>query len=473
MTLRDLMESKFTTLQSENFTVRMDKSEAAIYGPRVQELLERARRTLGGKYGVEVKRPTIVEIFTHQKDFGVRTFGMPDNPGYLGVCFGRVVTANSPATNSHPVNWEAVLWHEFCHTVTLQATQNKMPRWLSEGISVYEERQADPSWGEHMSPRYRAMILGKDLTPVSELSGAFLSPKSNEHLMFAYFQSSLVVEFIIKTGGMPALKAVLGDLAGGTVINEALAKRVAPLEKLEKDFKEFAVQQAKDFAPKLNWDEPEPALLLPGGEGKLKEWSAAHPDNYWMLMREASRLMDEKQWKEAAAVLQKIIELHPHDEESDGALGLMALVRRELKDIPAERSLLTTLAQIDSAVPDANTRLIELATADHDWKTVTAQANRWLAVNPLIPAPWRALAQASEETGDWSAAAGAWRTLLALDPPDPAAIHYNLARVLHRLGDKSARRQVLMSLEDNPRHGGALRLLLELNRETSTRSAHP
>ena len=96
----------------------MEKTEAVIYGPRVLDLLTRARRTLGEKYGVEVKRPTIVEIFTQQKDFGVRTFGMPENPGYLGVCFGRVVTANSPATNSHPVNWEAVLWHEFCHTVT-------------------------------------------------------------------------------------------------------------------------------------------------------------------------------------------------------------------------------------------------------------------------------------------------------------------------------------------------------------------
>lgn len=52
-----------------------------------------------------------MEIFDSQKGL-VRTFGMPDDPGYLGVCFGRVVTANSPAANkASPVNWEAVLWH--------------------------------------------------------------------------------------------------------------------------------------------------------------------------------------------------------------------------------------------------------------------------------------------------------------------------------------------------------------------------
>ena len=59
-----------------------------------------------------------------------------------------MITANSPASQGeHPANWEAVLWHEFCHVVTLSKTHNKMPRWLSEGISVYEEAQEDASWG--------------------------------------------------------------------------------------------------------------------------------------------------------------------------------------------------------------------------------------------------------------------------------------------------------------------------------------
>ncbi len=176
--LRDTI-AHFRVLKSEHFQVRMDPREADVYGADVLALLERAHATLTKKYGLPPGERTMVEIFPDQKDFAIRTFGLPGGAGYLGVCFGRVITANSPASRpGSPSNWQAVLWHEFTHVVTLTLTKNKMPRWLSEGISVYEERQARANWGEHMTPRYRAMILGKDLTPVSQLSGAFLRPKT-------------------------------------------------------------------------------------------------------------------------------------------------------------------------------------------------------------------------------------------------------------------------------------------------------
>ena len=136
----------FRTLNSEHFTVRMDPREADIYGADVLALLERAHDALTKKYGLPLREKTIVEIFPDQKDFAIRTFGLPGGAGYLGVCFGRVITANSPASRpGSPRIWEAMLWHEFCHVVTLTLTKNKMPRWLSEGISVYEERQARAS----------------------------------------------------------------------------------------------------------------------------------------------------------------------------------------------------------------------------------------------------------------------------------------------------------------------------------------
>ena len=247
--LHDRM-AKFRAVTNSDFILHMSALEAGYYGERALELLERARAALCPKYGVQLTRPTTVEIFPEQKDFAVRTFGMPGNPGYLGVCFGSVITANSPASQApNPANWQDVLWHEFCHVVTLTATSNRMPRWLSEGISVYEERQADPAWGERMNLAYRDMILHGELTPLGKLSGAFLQPRNAEALQFAYYESSLVVEFVVQRFGLEALKQILHDLRDGKEVNASIATRTVPLAELEKQFATFARARAEQLAP--------------------------------------------------------------------------------------------------------------------------------------------------------------------------------------------------------------------------------
>jgi cytochrome c-type biogenesis protein CcmH/NrfG len=466
VTLHDTME-KYATLKDDDFVVRMTAHEAAVYGPEVLALLGRARRTLTEKYGAELARPTYVDIFADPKDFAVRTFGLPDIPGFLGVCFGRVITANSPAsTASSATNWQSVLWHEFCHVVTLQLTQNKMPRWLSEGISVYEERQASPAWGQHMTPVYREMILNKDgkdgLTPVGEMSAAFLAPPTPEHLQFAYFQASLVVEFLIEKHGLEKFRAVLKDLRDGIEINRALEQHVAPLSEIEKTFTAYAQERASALGSGLNWEKPAAELFRADAAAKLRNWSAAHPKNYWMEQRRIRTLLDDKQWAEAKVALNALLEKYPEPRGGDSALRMLAQAQRELGETVAERATLEKLAAFDGEAPDAYLRLIALGTAQKDWKDVALNARRFLQINPLVSAPWRALAQASAGAGDDVTAIAANRTLLLLDPANPAEIHFELARLLHHGNDGEARRQVLLALEDAPRHRAALNLLLEL-----------
>src|SRR5262249_40030630 len=69
--------AKFTTLTNEHFNLRMDSREAVLYGPRALALLERARTNLCAKYGMELPERVLVEMFNDEKDFAVRTFGMP------------------------------------------------------------------------------------------------------------------------------------------------------------------------------------------------------------------------------------------------------------------------------------------------------------------------------------------------------------------------------------------------------------
>ncbi len=460
-TLRDVM-AKFATLRGEGIVLRLDAREAGLYGQDALALLARAKEKLCAKYEVAFDGPVVVEIFPERKDFAIRTFGLPGGAGFLGVCFGQVVTALSPAAQrERPTCWRAVLWHELCHSVTLKKSRNTMPRWLSEGISVYEEHLADPAWGRAMDADTRRMIAEGALVPVSGLSGAFLNPPTPAHLQFAYHESALVVEYLVRTYGDKCLVAILSDLSAGTPIAAALERHAAPLAKLDEAFAAFAAERAAAFAPGANWEEP--SLPVVASDEAVADWNKAHPDNIPGLKLAARRLIAAKRWDDAKAVLLRLRDLHPEDAESDSVYRMLAAVSRELGEKDAERAALAQIVARDGDAQDALARAMELAAEAKDWQAVLGGAERMLGVNPLVPLPYRMRARAAEELGDLASAIPAYRALLVLDPVDPADTNFRLARALFTQGElAAARRHVLDSLEAAPRFRPAHALLLEI-----------
>ena len=459
--------SRYRTLDADGFQVRMDANEAEIYGDAVVELLLRARKTLCTKYGLELKDRITVEIFPQPNDFAVRTFGMPGASGFLGVCFGRVITANSPASQKdHPSNWQAVLWHEFCHVVTLELTHNRMPRWLSEGISVYEERLANPTWGQRMTAASRTRILNGRMTPIRDLSGAFLHPETSADLNFAYYQSSLVVENFVERYGLEKLKSVLVELGTGLPIDLALERHLASLEQLDEEFRDFATQMARDLAPNLDWEKHDLSAIRDDDDPeRLERWVADHPTSLQGLTLLSAQLIERREFAKAKPLLQKLIDLFPEQVGHDCPYELLAAVHRELKDADDERKVLQQYAaRTDSAVPSL-LRLIELQTASVDWAGVQQTTRQLLAINPLLPQTQNARAAAAERLQDRPEAIAALKALLMMEPDDPAELHFRLATLLHAAGDPRAKIHVLQALEVAPRYREAQKLLLKIVRE--------
>ncbi len=461
VTLKDTM-AKFLTLTNDRFVLRMDGHERSIYGDDVLGLLERAHKTLTAKYHSTLEEPTTVEVFPAQKDFAIRTFGMPGGEGYLGVCFGRVITANSPASQGgRPSNWQAMLWHEFCHVVTLQKTKNRMPRWLSEGISVYEERLANPTWGQAMNPRYREMILKGEMKPIGDLSSAFMAPDSDLHLQFAYFQSFLVVEFIVQKYGQNALEKILRDLADNVLINDAIAKHTTKLGDLDKDFKEHARVQAEALAPKLDWSKPK---FLANGDLDAA-WGIAHPNNYWVLDEQATDLIELKKFEEAKVPLQKIIAEYPGETGNTAAPRKLAEIHRTLGETNEEIAVLRKIANRDAEAIDVYVRLMELDAKNANWKTTLENAERARAVNPLLLPPNQRQFTALQKLNRPGEAIQAGEKLLRLNPPDPTSIHFELAQLQLTNNPAQAKTHVLQALEEAPRYRAAQKLLLKLSSE--------
>lgn len=472
LNLRD-RTTDFVVLSFGAIRVKMDAKEASVYGDEVVTLLGEAARELTEKYDVPGEDPVLVEIFPQQQDFAIRTFGLPGGAGFLGVCFGNVITANSPAALAqNKANWKSVLWHEFAHVVTLRKTRNRMPRWLSEGISVYEEHARNPAWGESMTVRYRQMMLGEELTPVSRLSGAFLHPPTPTHLQFAYYQSYLVVDFLIRRHGREALLGILDDLAAGLSIDDALTRQVGSLAKLDYQFAIDARQRAKDFAPAADWT----STRLPSSDD-LNTWQGFvrfHPTHYHGLVGLARRYQAEGRWQQAAETLQRLVHLGAITGRRDGPLAMLARCYRKLGQTPQERRVLADWVSVRGDQLEALERLIEIDRQNERWNDVLRWVDLALAIDPLRPSLHWSAVESSSHLERPRRVIRALKSLEALDRTDPAEIHFRLAEAHSALGQQQmAKHHVLAALQKAPRYREAHRLLLQLIDESETEEELP
>jgi tetratricopeptide (TPR) repeat protein len=307
---------------------------------------------------------------------------------------------------------------------------------------------------------------------VSRLSGAFLNPPSPQHLQFAYFESSLVVAYLMETHGVETLQKILVDLGTGVTINDALARHTVPIEQLDAAFADYARGQANAMAPDVDWSDPE--LPRRADEKLLTAFLKEHAQNYAALQRLARLRITERNWLGAKQPLELMRRLYPRDAGADSLYAMLAAVHRELKETSEEREVLNTLAGLSDDNVEVFARLTELTAAAGDWNLTRNCAQQWLAVSPLQPEPHRRCAQAAEQLHDDALAIECYQALLKLGPVTAAELHLQLATALERTGDlAAARKHALLALEETPRFRAARKRLLEIMRKLDAARVTP
>ncbi len=459
--------ASFASVRTDDFIIRMPPEEAEIYGDRVVEILTDAKNVLGEKYGIQIEDRTLVEFYPDQQDFAIRSFGSLGGEGLLGVCFGSVVTMNSPGSvTAGRSNWEATLWHEYCHVITLTATKNKMPRWLSEGISVYEEIQRKENWGQEMTPAYRKRVLEPTeemtgLTPISQMSQAFFHAKSGEDVMFAYYQSMLVVDYIVRKYGIEAIKNILADLGNGVLINDAISKHTVPINELESDFAADTLILAASYGPNVDWSEPGPEEVNPLSKLAVAAFLKKNPNNFWARQQHTLSLLRDENWDEAAESADALIVLLPEYTGANNGYTLKAAALREKGDAESETKVLAQLAELSAEAAATYKRLLEVNFDKGNWADVVVNGDRSLAINPFSERVHYCRGCAFEELSRTDAAVDSFEKALLLDPVNPSELKFRLARLLREGETQRAKRLLLDALAESPRYREAHALLLE------------
>ncbi len=442
----------FTKIETPHFELHMDPLEASVYGDRVGKLLERAYNKLTNKYGFQPIGRTRVEIFPNQKDFAVRTFGVPGGDGYLGVCFGPVITAPSPASpRASGHSWEATLWHEFTHTITLTLTHNRMPRWLSEGISVHEEQQANPGWGQRFKPRHAPRLLAGEITPVDQMSTAFHSG-DGAAFDFAYLQAGLIIDWMVQKAGVKTLKGLIADIDGGMALNAAIVKHYGPMQRVNADFSKYAADWARKSAEPLRWQ----------SQAKPAEQSAGNSKTYEDLMAAASKALSQNELQSAQKSLESVLKSPPSVPDPEGFYPLLAKVYQRMGLETEEAAVLERGLARMADLPEAHERLSTIYSGWGDWSALERISQSSLGVSPMSLPALETLLKAQQASGQSAVAADSCRKALALDPGRAPRWHSLLGRLLEKTAPTQARIHLLEALEINPRDREALEALARI-----------
>ena len=141
--------------------------------------------------------------------------------GALGACFGKVVTLDSPRARSPgEFNWESTLWHEMAHVVALQMSNQRVPRWLTEGAVDVRGEAGARRLGPRPGSRVRVEPQRGDVLSLRDLNGGFSRP---ETISIAYFQASVLVEHMIEAYGESTIYDLLRAYGDGLDTEAALA----------------------------------------------------------------------------------------------------------------------------------------------------------------------------------------------------------------------------------------------------------
>jgi Tfp pilus assembly protein PilF len=420
--------------------------------------------------------------------------GLP-HVGVQGICFGKVVVAGGPRAAA--VNVGQVLWHELAHVFTIQASRSRVPRWLTEGLSVREESRGSPQWvrGDDAA-LYRWVKAGR-MPGVEALNTAFSRARSGPEIGLAYYGSAKLVEHIERQHGLPKLVQMLKLFGQGKRSAEAIRAtlKMEPGE-LDRQFQEDLLKRLaryeKNFQVDYGWDydleayekaatdrpndaaaqgEAAVAALANRDKTKAEGYAAkalkldpAQPHARHVLSDIAAATKGFAKAREhAQALLSKGVDgygLRLNLAEAAAAENDAARVVEHLKaaaaidpqqvephlrlakiHLDAGREAdgvneLVIAADLDPHDAGLHRELVSRLAARGDWAAVVQQGERTLFADPFDADLHMKLAKGYAETGNGKRAVFEYESALLCEPDDPAGVHVELARFYQKTGKR-------------------------------------
>ena len=366
--------AKFQKSESDHFVVYYNATEDPVIPEYFGEYLESIYKDVTGDFKTEPKVKTYIEVFPTHDAFSVRTTGSPWI-GTVGASTGRVIAMVSPRKGKLTMgtfNWAQVLRHEFTHTVTLAATDNRIAHWMTEGLAVLEE-QSPLQW--NWVPMLYDSVTKDKLFAMRDLTWGFVRPRKPSDRQLAYAQSFWICTYIDKTYGRETILKMLDAFKAGKSEEDVFQ---SCLHKSEDDFgTEF-------FA----WTKLQ-----------IKGWGydATTSKKVAELTESAEKLMESNAFEQAMPVWQQIHDLRPMDKLPHMRLAACYLKLHKTDEAVKHLEALQAVEIKDNRYAKAIARLYRDANQPEKGMKYAKQA---VYIDPYDDAAHELLAELDEKTNN-------------------------------------------------------------------------
>ena len=403
---------------------RFHKSEREVLEALVPDLAGEAFGKLKKRYKFSPPEQVSVEIFRDVETFSIRSVGLPHISPH-GICFGRVVTSRSPA--KEPFNWAEVIWHELAHVFHIQMSRSRVPRWFTEGVAEYEASGARPEWRREQDREMVSMLRDDRIWSVGELNLGFTQAETIYDIINAYYQSTLVIEFIVDRWGFDSILKMLEHYKNSKTTAQALkAVTKMDIKAFDAAFEAYLKQR---YAVLLNSFDPHPSQYA--NLERFEKAAAAAPRSAKAQAEWAMALFVNRRIDEAETAFKKALRLDPEEPLAHYLASLYAL---RIRDYRAAGDHLKSISKGGHDGYAPRLLMAELARGQNDVGAAINHYSTAVTYYPQGVEAYHALHELHDSVGDKVQAAAALERVTLLDQMDYETA-MKLAQMLREAGD--------------------------------------
>jgi len=228
------------TIEGRNFIVRYRPGDRAA-AELVLETAEQAYEPVNRMLNYSPREKTLVLVYPDRRELS-RSFGWDADQSAMGVYWAGVIRVLSPRQWIKDVTGEGMeevfkdsgpMVHEYAHLVVDFISGGNYPRWLTEGVAQYVEREITGFVFDD-----RPIKPGDSWYGVGTIDDHFDTPRGQSK---AYRQSLAMVDYLVDRYGEEAVINILNRLGQGVTVNGVWQEQLdVSLADFEENFKKWA-----------------------------------------------------------------------------------------------------------------------------------------------------------------------------------------------------------------------------------------